>query len=1110
MLIRRAGAVLALVLGVAVGVPLVAAAPAQAVDPGQPVRVAIAVPITVPASSIGLIDAEALEAYTRPLGVLTRQLDAVFGRPVAIGIDPMIIASIRALGTTAPESALLWLERLGDAPNQVFPLAYADLDLTLATQAGATTLPVPTSFLLDPAIVTPVEPTDTPTPEPSDDAEDPDAPDVPSVEELLAWPYSATGIAWPREGTVIGADLPVIGDSDYTTTILSSSNIARDASASPTTEVDGQGVLVSDAGVSQALRAAATATDPSVWGDTVTALLDAITAAARAQPGDQATVFATLPRELPVTGARLAETLDALSLDGRITTIPLTLALASQPDTATVVDAPQAADRIVQARMLLSADANTEQFATIAADPSAISGPERLALLALLSASWEASLPGWPAAVTEQLTATNDLTALVQVGETSRINLLADRQTLPIPIVNGLSQPVTVIVTVDPSTPILAVEDRRVELTIEPNSQANALIPVQAVSNGTVQIQVTVSGQSGVAIGAPKSVEVVVNAGWETPIFIVLASGVVILFVGGIIRNIVRRRRPAAAAVEAGTSGGTRVTDRAGDEPDAASTVGRASVVLGAGTLVSRILGFVSAFVLSIALGITGAGADAFALANQLPNNVYAIVAGGLLGAVLVPAVVRAGLHDDGGKRFVNKIVTLGGLAFVAIAIIVTLCAPLLVRLYATSGAEGFSEAQLSLAIGFAYWCLPQVLFYALYSLFGEILNARGVFGPFTWAPAVNNVVAITGILIFIALYGGESEHVDAAGWTPAQIALLAGTATLGIAAQAFVLVFFWRRAGLGFRPDFQWRGAGLGRAGASAAWLFGMVLITQLAGIVESRVASIPSGDDDASIAALRYGWLIFMLPHSVITVSVATAYFTRMSGHARDGDLASLRTDVSAALRGILLIMVLGFVALVVLAWPFSAVFAQGPTQVAALATVLLAFLVGMIPFTVLFVLQRVFYSLDDTRTPFAFQVVQAVLYVAGALLVAAFAPDEWIAVGLALVLSIAGTIQTITAAVLLRRRLQGLGLGLVALRALWFLAAAIVAGAAGWGVLVLLGGTGDGAFPVSGPVGAIASMAVAGLVMAVVYLAVLWITRNPELRVFVTPIAARITRR
>ena len=556
------------------------------------------------------------------------------------------------------------------------------------------------------------------------------------------------------------------------------------------------------------------------------------------------------------------------------------------------------------------------------------------------------------------------------------------------------------------------------------------------------------------------------------------------------------------------------MTDRAGDEPDAASTVGRASVVLAAGTLVSRILGFVSAFVLALALGTSGAGADAFALANQLPNNVYAIVAGGLLGAVLVPAIVRAGLHDDGGQRFINKVVTLGGLVFVVIAALVTIGAPVLVRIYATPTAEGgFTEAQLALATAFAFWCLPQVLFYALYSLFGEILNARGVFGPFTWAPAVNNVVAITGIVVFIALFGGAAEHVDAAGWTAPQIALLAGTATLGIAAQAFVLIFFWRRAGLGYRPDFRWRGAGLGRAGASAAWLFGMVVITQLAGIVESIVAASASGDPsdgepaNASISALRYGWLIFMLPHSVITVSVATAYFTRMSGHARDGDLESLRADVSTALRSILLIMVFAFVALVVLAWPFAAVFGQTSLEISQLATVLLAFVAGLIPFTILFVLQRVFYSLDTTRTVFFVQVVQAVLYVAGALLVLGLVADEWKAVGLALVLSIAGTAQTITAAVLLRGRLNGLEFGRVALRGLWFLGAAVVAGAAGAGVVALLGGIGDGAFPVSGPAGGIATMAVAGASMALVYFVILWLTRNPELRTFVTPIAARL---
>jgi putative peptidoglycan lipid II flippase len=118
-----------------------------------------------------------------------------------------------------------------------------------------------------------------------------------------------------------------------------------------------------------------------------------------------------------------------------------------------------------------------------------------------------------------------------------------------------------------------------------------------------------------------------------------------------------------------------------------------------------------------------------------------------------------------------------------------------------------------------------------------------------------------------------------------------------------------------------------------------------------------------------------------------------------------------------------------------------------------------------------------------------------------------DEWKAFGLALVLSIAGTAQTLTAAVLLRGRLNGLEFGRVAVRGLWFLGAAVVAGAVGAGVVALLGGIGDGAFPVSGPAGGIATMALAGASMGLVYFAILWLTRNPELRTFITPIAARL---
>jgi putative peptidoglycan lipid II flippase len=72
--------------------------------------------------------------------------------------------------------------------------------------------------------------------------------------------------------------------------------------------------------------------------------------------------------------------------------------------------------------------------------------------------------------------------------------------------------------------------------------------------------------------------------------------------------------------------------------------IGRSSLVLGSGTVVSRVLGFISAVVLARTVGLVGSGADAFALANQLPNSVYVIVAGGVLSSVFVPQIVKAQL----------------------------------------------------------------------------------------------------------------------------------------------------------------------------------------------------------------------------------------------------------------------------------------------------------------------------------------------------------------------------------------------------------------------------------------------------------------------------------
>lgn len=522
------------------------------------------------------------------------------------------------------------------------------------------------------------------------------------------------------------------------------------------------------------------------------------------------------------------------------------------------------------------------------------------------------------------------------------------------------------------------------------------------------------------------------------------------------------------------------------------SSTRRASIVLAGGTVLSRILGFVSAITLTATIGSIGSGPNAFALANQLPTYLYAIVAGGLLSAVLVPHIVRAAGQPDGGQAFVNRLVTLGISAFLVTTVIATVAAPVLVQLYALSGEDdALSNGGLELAIVLAYWCLPQIFFYAVYALVGEVLNARGVFGPYAWAPVLNNVVMIGALVLFGALFGTGDVHRDAATWNATQVAVLAGGATLGVAAQAALLVPFWRRTGLTFRPDFRWRGAGLGAPARAATWVFGMVLVVQLTNFVQTNVAAT-TGDDDPSLMVLRVTWLIFMLSHSVIAISIATPYFTRMSHAAKDDDIPALRADLAAALRNVAMLVTGAGAAIAAAALPFGALFDLEAAPL--IAVVLLGFLVGLVPFSALYLVTRAFYALGDTRTPFVLQVVQAVIFIAGALALL-LAPSDWIAVGIGLATSLSTIVQAVVGAVLLRARLGGGGRSLIRRFGVYALAT-IPAAAAGVGVLALCGGFAAGGFATAGRVEAFVTTGLVGGAAILGYLLVLALTRAPEL--------------
>ena len=526
-------------------------------------------------------------------------------------------------------------------------------------------------------------------------------------------------------------------------------------------------------------------------------------------------------------------------------------------------------------------------------------------------------------------------------------------------------------------------------------------------------------------------------------------------------------------------------------------SVGRASAMLASGTMASRVLGFVKSWLLLQAIGSIGFGADAYATSTIVPNSIYAIIAQGILNAVLVPQIVRASSHPDGGRAYINKLTTVGIMVFAGVALIASLFAPLLMHLF------GLRGEQAVLATAFAYWSLPQIFFLGLYTLLGEALNARKSFGPFTWAPVLNNIVAIAMLLIFIGAFStdpGGQRPVDS--WSPGMIALLAGGATLGMAAQAVILFFFWRKVGLRFRLDFRWRGVNLGHAGKAAAWTFAMLICQQIAGLIQTNVSNSASGTN-ASTQTLSTAWLIFMLPHSIIAVSIVTAYYTRMSEHAHREDIQAFRRDFSAALRTISLFIAFSAAALIVVAYPFARIFTPHFTQ---MGNVLIAYLIGLLPYTVLFITQRAFYSISDTVTPFLFTLAQVAVVVGGSLACLGLPPSIR-AIGIATTVSIATIIQTLIGVQLLRRRLGGIDGRRALASILRFLIAGALSAVIGIALLIGLGGTFRGGFAVSGFIPAIVSIIIIGMAMLVIYLVVLTLLRSRDLTEAAGPFFSRL---
>jgi hypothetical protein len=560
-------ALIAVSLAVVGGSAAASAAPAAGAAPGSgPISVAVVMPLTVPPTSGGLLDADALTTYTQDGGLLDRQLDAVAGTVAAIGLDPMITASIQVLGTSAPESALEFLDRLRTVPNEVFLLGYADADPALAAVAGTddALTPLGFDFAIDPADFGPAEtatptptadPTASPTPgattPPDDTPPDDGPPSLPDTEDLLTWPTTLPSIAWPAEGTVTADGLAGLAAQGYDDALLSGENTSSTSTALVDLgDIDG---LVIDDEITAAVRDAVYAPAETEFEAAAVTLAAELRAEAITSPGR--TVIATLDRRWPFGTPRLTSVLSAIELNSSSQLVTLGAVLGGPRGTASLVPPDDSGD-LERARTLatLSGAADAEAaYLQIADTPQVITQPRRLALLGLSAVGWRIDPVGWNAATTDELADAEATLDAVQITENTDQLVLSDISSLRLHVSNALPVAVTVYVSVSPLRPLLHVEDPSVELAIEPDSTAIASIPVSSISNGEVTVRAELHGATGRDIGDAQFLKVILQAGWETVGALVAGALVLLVFGGGLIRVILRRRKDAADGGAAST-----------------------------------------------------------------------------------------------------------------------------------------------------------------------------------------------------------------------------------------------------------------------------------------------------------------------------------------------------------------------------------------------------------------------------------------------------------------------------------------------------------------------------------------------------------------------------
>ncbi|WP_346623505.1 lipid II flippase MurJ [Blastococcus montanus] len=514
--------------------------------------------------------------------------------------------------------------------------------------------------------------------------------------------------------------------------------------------------------------------------------------------------------------------------------------------------------------------------------------------------------------------------------------------------------------------------------------------------------------------------------------------------------------------------------------------VAAAAALIAGLTILARLAGFARTLVFTNTVGPDSTG-DAYLAANNVPNIVFEVVAGGALASLVVPMLAGgiAAADRDQVRRTASALLGWTLLVLVPLAALVALLAEPIARLLLGDS----DEAEIQLAARFLLVFAPQVVLYGIGIVVTGVLQAHRRFAGPALAPLLSSLVVAGAYLTFAAL-GGDEQAAELS--TPAELVLGVGT-TLGVAALALSLLVPLRGLRLGLRPTLRFPVGAAPRVRRLAAAGVLTLAGQQLLAAVAIRLAN--DGAPDGTQVVYAAGLTVFLLPWAALAVPLATSVYPGLAERAGSGDEAGYHRALAPVTVLTVALSALAAAALVAGAGPMARIFLSGEPAgvVAALRNTIVAFAPGLLGYGLVALLTRALYARGLWKAPTAWVLAGWLLAVVADVLLARALPpaDRALALGIGHTVGVTVAGAGLLAVVLRvagRPALRGLARSGPAA-----LLAAVLGGAAGLWVARTLGAD---PVPDGGVAAALAAGFLAGGTVLVVAVAVMMGTARAQL--------------